>query len=45
MLMLVQFNMSGALYISSHLKAHNIKTPIAYVGSHVQALPTKITKR
>ena len=34
-------NMSGAVYLSEHLKANNIKTPIAYVGSHVQALPIK----
>ena len=34
-------NMSGSVYLSNHLKANNIKTPIAYVGSHVQALPIK----
>jgi radical SAM superfamily enzyme YgiQ (UPF0313 family) len=34
-------NMSGSVYLSNYLKANNIKTPIAYVGSHVQALPIK----
>tara|TARA_R100001594_G_scaffold84189_1_gene118708 strand:+ start:6128 stop:7660 length:1533 start_codon:yes stop_codon:yes gene_type:complete len=34
-------NMSGSVYLSEYLKANNIKTPIAYVGSHVQAVPIK----
>lgn len=37
-------NMSGALYLSTYLKEHNIKAPIAYIGSHVQALPIKTLK-
>ena len=37
-------NMSGSVYVSNHLKANNIKTPIAYVGSHVQALPIRALK-
>ena len=34
-------NMSGALSISKYLKSKNIKIPICYVGSYVQALPVK----
>jgi len=32
-------NMSGAVYISNFLKNENIKIPISFIGSHVQALP------
>ena len=34
-------NMSGAVYTSNYIKASGITTPIAFVGSHVQALPIK----
>tara|TARA_R110002020_G_scaffold390499_2_gene600983 strand:- start:4505 stop:6040 length:1536 start_codon:yes stop_codon:yes gene_type:complete len=34
-------NMSGAVYLSNYLKDKNINKPIAYVGSHAQALPIK----
>ena len=36
-------NMSGATYISNYLK-ENIQTPIAYIGSHIQALPVETLK-
>ena len=32
-------NMSGAVHISNFLKNQNIKIPISFIGSHVQALP------
>jgi anaerobic magnesium-protoporphyrin IX monomethyl ester cyclase len=32
-------NMSGATELSNYIKEAGIQTPIAYVGSHVQALP------
>ena len=32
-------NMSGAVHISNFLKNENIKIPISFIGSHVQALP------
>ena len=32
-------NMSGAGHISNFLKNENIKIPISFIGSHVQALP------
>lgn len=34
-------NMSGAIILSEYLKEKNIKTPIAFVGSHVQAVPVE----
>jgi anaerobic magnesium-protoporphyrin IX monomethyl ester cyclase len=34
-------NMSGATHLSKLIKSKGIKTPIAYLGSYVQALPTK----
>ena len=34
-------SMSGATFLSQRLKELGIKTPISYVGSHVQALPKK----
>jgi anaerobic magnesium-protoporphyrin IX monomethyl ester cyclase len=34
-------NMGGAVYLSNYLKEKNIKTPISYIGSHIQALPIK----
>jgi len=34
-------NMSGAVKLSNFLKKEDIKIPIVYVGSHVQALPLK----
>ena len=32
-------NMSGAISLSSHLKSEGVKSPLVYIGSHVQALP------
>ena len=37
-------NMSGATNTSKHLKSLNLKIPIAFVGSHVQALPIETLK-
>ena len=37
-------NMSGATYLSKHLKEAGITIPIAYVGSYVQAVPIKALK-
>lgn len=37
-------NMSGAVSVSKYLKLKNLKTPICYVGSYVQALPIKALK-
>jgi radical SAM superfamily enzyme YgiQ (UPF0313 family) len=37
-------SMSGAIPISSALKELGIKTPIAYLGSYIQALPVKALK-
>jgi radical SAM superfamily enzyme YgiQ (UPF0313 family) len=34
-------NMAGATYLSKFLKKENIKTPICYIGSYIQALPKK----
>ena len=31
--------MSGAVELSNYLKSSNVSIPIAYIGSHVQALP------
>ena len=36
-------NMSGATYVSNYLKEH-ITIPIAYIGSHIQALPIEALK-
>jgi len=33
-------NMSGAVALSSFIKSNKINSPIIYIGSHVQALPT-----
>ena len=38
-------NMSGATFVSNYLKSKNIKTPIAIIGSHVQALPIETLER
>jgi len=32
-------NMSGAVSLSSHFKDKGVKSPLVYIGSHVQALP------
>jgi len=37
-------NMSGATYASNYIKEAGITTPIAYVGSYVQAVPVKALK-
>ncbi len=37
-------NMSGSLYISKHLKEVGISTPIAFLGSYIQAVPLKALK-
>lgn len=37
-------NMSGATYISKHLKEVDVTIPIAYIGSYVQAVPIKALK-
>tara|TARA_Y100000590_G_scaffold127688_1_gene145991 strand:+ start:26790 stop:28349 length:1560 start_codon:yes stop_codon:yes gene_type:complete len=37
-------NMRGAVDITNYLKAKNIKCPIAFIGSHVQALPIDTLK-
>ena len=37
-------NMSGATYASKYIKEAGITTPIAYVGSYVQAVPVKALK-
>jgi len=37
-------NMGGATYLSKHLKEIGITTPIAYIGSYVQAVPIKALK-
>jgi anaerobic magnesium-protoporphyrin IX monomethyl ester cyclase len=34
-------NMSGAVYLSNHIKQKNIKIPISYIGSYIQSLPVK----
>lgn len=34
-------SMSGAIYLSEYLKEYGIETPIAYMGSYVQAVPIK----
>jgi hypothetical protein len=37
-------NMSGAVFVSKFLKSKNVKIPICYIGSYVQALPIKCLK-
>ena len=37
-------NMSGATHLSKLIKENNIKVPVAYLGSYVQALPIKALK-
>lgn len=37
-------NMSGATHLSKLIKQNNIKVPVAYLGSYVQALPIKALK-
>jgi hypothetical protein len=37
-------NMSGATHLSKLIKEKNIKIPVAYLGSYVQALPIKALK-
>jgi anaerobic magnesium-protoporphyrin IX monomethyl ester cyclase len=37
-------NMSGATHLSKIIKENNIKIPVAYLGSYVQALPIKALK-
>jgi len=34
-------SMSGAVYLSEYLKECGVKIPIAYIGSYIQAVPTK----
>lgn len=34
-------SMSGAVYLSEYLKEYGVRTPIAYMGSYIQAVPTK----
>ena len=34
-------SMSGAVYLSEYFKEEGIKTPIAYIGSYIQAVPVK----
>ena len=43
--MLVQTNMRGAVDIANFLKLNNIKQPISFIGSHVQALPIETLKK
>ena len=38
-------NMSGAIGLLNYLKNNFIKTPIAFIGSHVQALPVETLKK
>ncbi len=38
-------NMSGAIRLSNHFKNKNVKTPIVFVGSHVQALPSQTIEK
>ena len=38
-------NMSGAVLLSKYLKKRKIKIPIAFIGSHVQALPVETIKK
>jgi anaerobic magnesium-protoporphyrin IX monomethyl ester cyclase len=37
-------SMSGAVYLSEYLKECEIKTPISYLGSYIQAVPVKALK-
>ena len=38
-------NMRGAIDITNFLKTNKISCPIAFIGSHVQALPVESLKR
>lgn len=38
-------SMSGAVALSKYFKDKNIKSPIVYVGSHVQALPQEVLSK
>ena len=38
-------NMGGAVYLSEHLKKNYPKTPISFIGSHVQALPIQTLEK
>ena len=38
-------NMSGAVVLSDFIKSNKIKSPIIYIGSHVQALPIDSLKK
>ena len=38
-------NMSGAVHIANYLKENKISIPIAFIGSHVQALPVETLKK
>ncbi len=38
-------NMSGAIMLSEYLKEKKIKIPIAFIGSHVQAVPIETIKK
>ncbi len=38
-------SMSGAVVLSEYFKDKNIKSPIVYVGSHVQALPQEVLNK
>ena len=38
-------NMSGAIELSVYLKNTGFNTPIAYIGSHVQALPYDVLEK
>ena len=38
-------NMSGAVKITNFIKQNNINIPIAFIGSHVQALPVETLKK
>ena len=37
-------NMSGATRLTNYIKENDIKIPICFIGSHVQALPAKTVK-
>ena len=37
--------MSGAVKLSNHIKESNVNIPIAYIGSHIQALPKETMER
>ena len=37
-------SMAGALLLAEHIKKAGVETPISFVGSHVQSLPTHVLK-